>query len=225
MPASNRENTAEPLVLAFDTSSAHVAGAVLRGTQVLDQARIEMAKGQAERLMGFCAELLQRSGVTVGELDLIATGTGPGNFTGIRISVSAARGLALGLGIPAIGVSILEAQAYGLDGPVISTLDGRRGALYFQLLGAPQPYEPLLCDMDTLPELPGAAQATCVGHRAAEIAEEVSGKAVSPVYPTAEAIARCALRNRRTDMPRPAPLYIRPADAAPTRDAAPVILP
>ncbi len=85
-----------------------------------------MARGQAERLIPLLQQVLNDHGAVWNDLDAIGVGVGPGNFTGIRISVSAARGLALGLGKPAIGVSNLEAQAYGLDGPVLRCPDARR---------------------------------------------------------------------------------------------------
>ena len=66
-----------------------------------------MAKGQAERLMPMLEELLAEAGIAWRIFAPLAVGTGPGNFTGVRISVAAARGLALGLGIPAIGVTRL----------------------------------------------------------------------------------------------------------------------
>ncbi|WP_436398909.1 tRNA (adenosine(37)-N6)-threonylcarbamoyltransferase complex dimerization subunit type 1 TsaB [Roseobacter sp. S98] len=224
MPGDPEDRTDAPLVIAFDTSSAHVTGAVLQGETVLAQAHEEMAKGQAERLMGFCQELLDTAGLRIEDIDLVATGTGPGNFTGIRISVSAARGLALGLGIPAIGVSILEAQAFGLTGPVISTLDGRRETIYLQMLQTDVPIAPMLCDLDTLPELPDGISPACVGFRSGDVAERLSGRSTASRFPVAEAIGRCAMKRLHLDNPRPAPLYIRPADAAPARDTAPVIL-
>ena len=83
-----------PLVLGFDTSAAHCAAALLSGGTCLAARHEEMAKGQAERLMPLIAELLEEAGAATGDLAAIGVGIGPGNFTGIRISVSAARGLA-----------------------------------------------------------------------------------------------------------------------------------
>ena len=108
-----------PTVLAFDTSAAHCAAALLSDGQIVQRVD-EMARGQAEHLMPMLEEMLSHSDLTWRDLDAIGVGIGPGNFTGIRISVSAARGLALGLGKPAIGVSTLEAQTLGLTGTVVS---------------------------------------------------------------------------------------------------------
>ncbi|MCZ4269621.1 tRNA (adenosine(37)-N6)-threonylcarbamoyltransferase complex dimerization subunit type 1 TsaB [Tritonibacter mobilis] len=211
--------TDAPLTLGFDTSSAHCAAALLRGDSVLAQRREEMAKGQAERLMPLLEELLTEGGVTWADLDAIAVGIGPGNFTGIRISVSAARGLALGLDVPAIGVSSLEAQAFGQEKPVISSLDARRDHLYLQI----DAEHPGLFTTDNLPPL--ATGARCIGHRADEIAARCGGTVAEALYPTAEAIARvAATRLAQPDLPAPAPLYLREADAAPSREQPPALL-
>lgn len=211
--------TDAPLILGFDTSSAHCAAALLRGDSVLAQRREEMAKGQAERLMPLLEELLTEGGVTWADLDAIAVGIGPGNFTGIRISVSAARGLALGLDVPAIGVSSLEAQAFGQEKPVISSLDARRDHLYLQI----DAEHPGLFTTDNLPPL--ATGARCIGHRADEIAARCGGTVAEVRYPTAEAIARvAATRLAQPDLPAPAPLYLREADAAPSREQPPALL-
>ncbi|MFY1713810.1 tRNA (adenosine(37)-N6)-threonylcarbamoyltransferase complex dimerization subunit type 1 TsaB [Tritonibacter mobilis] len=208
-----------PLILGFDTSSAHCAAALLRGDSVLAQRREEMAKGQAERLMPLLEELLTEGGVTWADLDAIAVGIGPGNFTGIRISVSAARGLALGLDVPAIGVSSLEAQAFGQEKPVISSLDARRDHLYLQI----DAEHPGLFTTDNLPPL--ATGARCIGHRADEIAARCGGTVAVARYPMAEAIARvAATRLAQPDLPAPAPLYLREADAAPSREQPPALL-
>ncbi len=207
------------LILGFDTSSAHCAAALLRGDSVLAQRREEMAKGQAERLMPLLEELLTEGGVTWADLDAIAVGIGPGNFTGIRISVSAARGLALGLDVPAIGISSLEAQAFGQAKPVISSLDARRDHLYLQI----DAEHPGLFTTDNLPPL--ATGARCIGHRADEIAARCDGAVAVARYPTAEAIARvAATRLAQPDLPAPAPLYLREADAAPSREQPPALL-
>ncbi|OIQ31198.1 MAG: tRNA (adenosine(37)-N6)-threonylcarbamoyltransferase complex dimerization subunit type 1 TsaB [Alphaproteobacteria bacterium MedPE-SWcel] len=213
--------THEPLILAFDTSAAHCAAALLRGDDILSQRLEPMARGQAERLMPLLEEILTDCDASFGDLQAIAVGIGPGNFTGIRISVSAARGLALGLDVPAIGVSSLDAQAFGRAGTVISSLDARRDHLYLQIAsGAPGLYT-----LDTLPPLPQEGSAICIGHMADDIAERCHGSVAPPRYPTAEAIARVAARRfGQPDLPPPAPLYLRDADAAPSRDRPPVLL-
>ena len=97
-----------PTILAFDTSAAHCAAALLRDDAIFGERVDPMAKGQAEHLMPMLLEVLAAGNAELADLDAIAVGIGPGNFTGIRISVSAARGLALALGIPAVSVSTFE---------------------------------------------------------------------------------------------------------------------
>ena len=122
-------------ILAFDTSAAHCAAALLSGGKVWN--RFEpMEKGQAESLMPMLTGMLAEAGLGWGDLGAIGVGTGPGNSTGVRISVAAARGLALGLGIPAIGVTVLEAAAHGLPLPVAAVEDARRDQVYLQVFGA-----------------------------------------------------------------------------------------
>src|SRR5690606_26481369 len=126
----------DPLVLGFDTSAAHCAAALLCAGEVRALRHEEMAKGQAERLMPLLEEMLAEAGAGWGDLAALGVGVGPGNFTGIRISVAAARGLALGLGIPAHGVSIFEALALDAPRPVAAVIDARRGLVYRQVFGA-----------------------------------------------------------------------------------------
>ena len=209
----------EPVILAFDTSAAHCAAAVVSGSRILAQ-RVElMDKGQAERLMPLLAELLAEAQVGYAGLSAIGVGTGPGNFTGVRISVAAARGLALGLGIPAIGVTGFEALAAGLPDDVVTLLDARRGALWAAGTGI----DPQLMDPPILPDrIRGRPLA---GHRAAELALQTGGTVVEQPLPTAVAIARIAAQRIGTPQPRPAPLYLRAADAALPTEPPPVILP
>ena len=188
-------------ILAFDTASAHCAACLIMDNKVIVRVD-QMAKGQAEHLMPMLEAVLAENGLTWADLDAIGVGTGPGNFTGIRISVSAARGLALGLKIPAVGVTHLEAQVYGLPRPVTAKVAAPREHVYVQTFA------------DDL----GPAELV-----SAECAENAP-----PIITTEHMIQNIAqiTRSRAAHNPdRPAPYYVRAADAAPPRDAPPIILP
>lgn len=197
---------AELISLGFDTSAAHCAAALLTGDRILATRQEEMTKGQAERLFPLLGELLAEAGLTWQAVSVIGVGTGPGNFTGIRIAVAAARGLALSLGVPAIGISATEAAALDLPRPCRVMLPARSGEVIWQDFGV-SPLDTALPQqgpVHLLPSGPPTAQ---------------------PLYPPAVAIARLALLRRDLpDLPRPAPIYLRPADAAPARDRGPVML-
>lgn len=199
-------------ILAFDTSAAHCAAALLLSDRVIR--RLEpMEKGQAERLIPLLEEVLAEGGLGWADLKAIAVGTGPGNFTGVRIAVAAARGLALGLGIPAVGVTRLEALAHGLPRPLRVIEDARRGEVYVQDFADDGPGPAWLGVVDTL-DLPTGTTGSGAGPRALPAA-----------LPLAEAIARIGAERAMTPQPRPAPFYLRGADAAPPSDPPPVILP
>jgi N6-L-threonylcarbamoyladenine synthase len=198
-----------PLILAIDTAAAHCAVAVLRGEQILASATEPMAKGQAERLLTLVAEVMEELDLPMSELDAIGVGIGPGNFTGIRIAVSAARGLALALDIPAVGVNAFDAARLGADTPCFCTVDARRDMVFVQGFGTDAFTTPALVTLADLPAgvpLIGAFGATAP-------------------HPVAEAIARLTAARFRSTRTPPAPLYLRPADAAPARDTPPQIVP
>lgn len=203
----------EALTLCFDTSAAHCAAALLCGDRLVGAACEEMATGQAERLLPMLEEVLAQGGCGWRDLARLGVGTGPGNFTGVRIAVSAARGLALGLGIPAVGVTRLQAMALGL-GPVTVVEDARRGEVWVQ---------------DFAPEAGAArlmpAQAVRAARAVGSGAGLVAGADVlAPAMPLAEAIARIA-GAAPLPAPRPSPFYLRAPDAAVPADPPPAILP
>ncbi len=183
------------IVLAFDTSAAHCAAALLSGEKILTKVET-MTKGQAERLIPMLDELLAEGKVTWPEVGAIVVGTGPGNFTGIRIAVALARGLALGLGVPVVGVTGFDAA--GPEDTV--AIPAPRGQIYLK-----SPVGP------------------------AEIVELAPVEAVllaeMPVANMIEALARVGRERSILPQPRPAPFYLRGADAAPASDLPPVILP
>lgn len=203
------------MILAFDTSAAHCAAALLRGDRIVSARDEAMASGQAERLVPMLEEMLAEAGLGWADVTRIGVGTGPGNFTGVRIAVAAARGLALGLGRPAVGVTRLEALAHGLPGPLAVVEDARRGEIYAQETGGAA----RLTAVDNC----GLGPVALVGSAAEAVAAVTGGRVVAPAMPLCEAIARIAAG--REPGARPAPFYLRGADAAPPSDPPPVILP
>lgn len=176
-----------------------------------------MQTGQSDRLIPMLQELLAEAGLDWSDLDAIAVGTGPGNFTGVRIAVAAARGMALGLGIPAIGVTRMEALAHGGPRPVTVAEDARRGGVYLQEFTADGAGAARLLQLGECPPLSGAV----IGSAAALL-----GAPETPAsLPIAEAILLIAADRLGTRQLRPAPFYLRGADAAPPSDPPPVILP
>ncbi len=183
-----------------------------------------MSRGQAERLFPLLEEMLTDTGKSWTDLNGIGCGIGPGNFTGIRLSVSAARGLALSLKIPAIGVSSFEALAEGLEHPVIASVDARRDQAYLCSLNSGHTDQMEIADLNNMPARFKVEDAVCVGHRSSHIAGELGLNVVDPPHPIAVAIAHVAIRKLDFSNPRPAPLYVKSADAAPSKDAPPMIL-
>ena len=193
------------VILGFDTSAGHCAAALLRGDQVVTSKLELMTRGQAERLVPLLEEVLAEGGVGWKDLTAIGVGVGPGNFTGIRIAVSAARGLALGLGIPAVGVNGCQSRAL-IEPSAVPAIPAPRDQVY-------------LCDTAdpcAMPRLITKADAE------AQSRGKIWAESSPPSL--ADAIARVAAQNYQTTTQPPAPLYAREADAAPSRDIPPKIL-
>jgi tRNA threonylcarbamoyladenosine biosynthesis protein TsaB len=131
------------LILAIDTALDACAAAVL-DTDTSRLIAVEaqaMKRGHAEALMPLIARVMTQTGLPFAALDRIAVTTGPGSFTGLRVGLSAARGIALAAGKPAVGVTTLSAYAAPAIGdnaghPVISAIDARHDHVYFQVVSA-----------------------------------------------------------------------------------------
>jgi tRNA threonylcarbamoyladenosine biosynthesis protein TsaB len=131
------------IVLALDTAGTGCFAAVYDSVEgrVLGSAGADIGRGHAEQLMAFVDEALAASGKALSDVDRVAVTIGPGSFTGIRVGVAAARGFALSLGVPAVGVSRLAALAAAAsrDNPgrsVAVVMDAKRDEVYGQMFSA-----------------------------------------------------------------------------------------
>ena len=134
------------ILLAIDTVAPRLQLALLRADGTVDTSIDEIAQGQAELIFPRIDALLQRNGQTYADLSRIAVTTGPGSFTGLRIGLSAARGLGVARNVPVIGVPSLLAISLSQPGPVAVLLDARRGEAWFQLF--PDDADPQVLPVD-----------------------------------------------------------------------------
>lgn len=149
-------------VLALSTSTPRGSAAVLDGECVLGVARYEGGAGHAERLFQAIDEALLAAGVDRAALDALACDVGPGSFTGVRVAVAAAKGIALARSIPVAGVVSLEAMAAALRAEpsvraeaVLAVIDARKGELFVGAYGPPgEPiFAPVHVPRESLPEV------------------------------------------------------------------------
>jgi tRNA threonylcarbamoyladenosine biosynthesis protein TsaB len=129
-------------VLAIDTALAACSAAVLDTSRggIIASETIAMTRGHAEALMPLVARVMDLADVEFAELDRIAVTTGPGSFTGLRVGISAGRGIALAAGKPAIGLSTLAGFAAPLIAAddrtqVVAAIDARHDHVYLQVFG------------------------------------------------------------------------------------------
>jgi tRNA threonylcarbamoyladenosine biosynthesis protein TsaB len=129
------------LILAIDTALDACAAAVLDtdAAKIIAQESEAMKRGHAEALMPLIARVMKASGVAFMSLDRVAVTTGPGSFTGLRVGLSAARGIALAAAKPVVGLTTLTAYAAPFVGensahPILSAIDARHDHVYFQVV-------------------------------------------------------------------------------------------
>ncbi|MBL0934555.1 MAG: tRNA (adenosine(37)-N6)-threonylcarbamoyltransferase complex dimerization subunit type 1 TsaB [Rhizobiaceae bacterium] len=209
------------IILAIDTS-ANLCAASIHADVELGRCVRDLGKGHAEHLMAVIDESLAAAGKDYADLDRLAVSIGPGSFTGIRVGVSAARGLALALKIPAVGVTTLEALAFearraNVGRNVLAALDGGRGEIHAALYDdkGDERAPAAAIDLTAATELATRANAVLVGtaadaiHAAAGGALDIAGRQA-----TADIAAYAAIGSSKPDTgTRPTPLYLRSADA------------
>lgn len=216
-------------LLAFDTAQGALSVALIGDKPIAHRHELRH-RGHAEALMPMIAAVLEEGNLGYDELEAVAVTIGPGTFTGLRVGLSAARGIALARSLPIIGVTTLEAIAepviYDRDEVIVSAFDARRGEVYMQVfstelkpLSAPM-LVPLEEAHEHLPKerMVGVGTAAALiddlmrdHHRAFRLADALP-------QPDALSVARIAQRRLKESgaaafREAPAPLYLRAPDA------------
>jgi tRNA threonylcarbamoyladenosine biosynthesis protein TsaB len=219
-------------ILAMDTSMGACSAAALcadgTGRRLFAREAL-MTRGHAEALMPMVAEVLAEAGIEAQALDLIAATIGPGSFTGVRIAIAAARGLALATGVKLYGTDSLTVMARGAlsrglspHGPFAVAVDARRDMIYLGVYdaGGPRRDGPLLITPDDAADLLAPDLNVAVGSGASFLAEAYArqGRRIEATLPdlepSAASLAEIALEAGETH-PTLRPLYLRPPDARP----------
>lgn len=124
------------MILGIDSAAKSVSAAVCDGTRVLAQTQLNIELTHSQTLLPIVESLLNNSKISINDIDRFAVSSGPGSFTGLRISVAAVKGLAYALSKECVGVSSLEAaasNAVGFDGLVCAVMDARCSQVYTAL--------------------------------------------------------------------------------------------
>jgi len=195
------------LALVIDTSLHACTVGLFRDGAPLFVTSEAMQRGHQERLGPLAAEALDQAGVRPRELTHLGVTLGPGSFTGLRVGLSFAKGLAVGLNLPLQGIGTLEALGHHpelLGRRRVAVIDGGRGQIYIQafdgdMAEAPRAVTADSFDIDT-DILTGPGAPLLAGR--AEIFEQG--------WPAPEALAALTVKGGHDDL---APLYMRDADA------------
>ncbi|MEH2511588.1 tRNA threonylcarbamoyladenosine biosynthesis protein TsaB [Nitrobacteraceae bacterium AZCC 1564] len=216
-------------ILAIDTALDYCAAAVLdTNTQtVIAQETQAMKRGHAEALMPLIARVMMDSGIAYLDLDRIAVTTGPGSFTGLRVGLSAARGIGLAAGKPVVGLTTLSAYVAPLvaeaqEQPIISAIDARHDHVYYQVVagnGATL-MKPAVTPIETTFAAARFGALRMVGNAAQLLADRWPGNQLAPLSvdtqpgPDITWVAWLGAAVEPAESPAK-PFYLRPPDAKP----------
>lgn len=202
------------MILSIDTCLGASSVAIVAGERVLATRSEPMTRGHQERIGMIARDAAAEAGVAFADLTRIAVTVGPGSFTGLRVGLAFAKGLATALSIPCVGVTTLEAMAHGGEGFVAAVLDARMEQVYIQVfadgvaLMAPDALG-VGEAAARLGELYSGGSATLIGSGAPLLADALSGAQVlTPAAPDPVAIAKLAA-SRPAPTHSPRPLYLR----------------
>lgn len=207
-------------VLAIDTCLNACQAAVVQGGESLAMLSEPMSRGHQERLATMVRDVMNEAGLAFSDLDLIGVTVGPGSFTGLRVGLAFAKGLALALDRSCVGVGSLEALAASTPGDCarVAVIDAGRGRVFAQMfVGAAPLSPPELMDLETAParfiERRPLVDFMVTGPGATLFESAWPACSLASLdFPSPLAIARLAATGPGT---KAEPLYLRPPDATP----------
>jgi len=220
-------------VLAIDTALGACSAAVLDTHQggIVARASVPMLRGHAEALMPLIRRIMDEAGTAFRDLDRVVVTTGPGSFTGLRVGIAAARGIALAINKQAVGLSTLSAYAapYLADdekAPVVVAIDARHSHVYLQVYaaGGRTVTGPRLAPLSEAVRAAAATPARIVGSAAQLVADGLAVTDAEPLYvdaasaPDIDWVARMGAALPEGQSP-PKPQYLRAPDAQPQNAA------
>jgi len=204
---------------AYEACSVGIAGGAGRPVLLTEV----IGRGHAEKLMGMIAAAMGEAGLAFADLDRLAVVVGPGSFTGVRVGIAAARGLALVSGTPLVGIGTLAALAESAREqagavPILAVIDARRDEIYAQAFNADGSERSLplaISAADAAAMLTGDMRLAGSG---ADLVRVAAGRDVPVIHressPDIAAVLRLGARAPAPVAP-PKPLYLRPPDAKP----------
>ncbi len=220
-----------PVILALDSAGLECSVVVAVGDRVLGTEHIENMHGQAEALLPMVDAAMRKAGLAPAALDLVTVTVGPGSFTGIRVGLAGARGIALATGARLVGVTSFDAVAAATIQPagdresfLLVALESRRDDLYVQFfdphlepIGGPAAIMPIALGGAVNVTI-GAAPLLVAGDAAQRaallLAERPYTRILIGSAPSAVGVLQAALRALQlgTERAPPRPLYLRPPD-------------
>ena len=195
--------------LAIDTALADCQAALIAADGSVRAYSGGPSQGDAEAVVDHVSAVFADAGADFSDVDRIAVTVGPGSFTGVRVGVAFAKGLSFARGIPAVGVTTLEAMAHAVGGTVMTAIDARHGAV-FALLSVDGPIKMKRMEVDEALELAKDVGARIVGQAAA-----IEALGEGDVVPGIELTSVAALASGDGEGREPTPLYLAPVDAHP----------
>ena len=156
------------------------------------------------------AEVMAEAGMAFSRVDRVAATAGPGSFTGLRVGLAFAKGLAVALDRPCIGIGSLQALAFGLSGRVIASADARHGQVYWQAFQDGAPTSPPA--LSPISDLADQIAPDRLAGPAAALLAHIFPDALFMGQPAPDPVAVARLALTADDVPA-VPLYLRPPDA------------
>lgn len=200
------------LSVGLTSSTAVVGVAVARGDEIVAKRQVVTDRRHAEEITPLLSEALDEAGCSVADIGRVAVDVGPGRFTGLRVGLATARGLALACDVPVVGVTSLEILAASQPArPLVAVIDARRNEVFQQLFLPTGPEEATVGSPEELASVV-PTDAVVVGDGADRYSEIYGSAVLTGVAPDASVLLGLALDRAPQKGRQVEPVYLRDPD-------------